>query len=129
MSYDAGLDPRLSGEKRYCPFLVQPYVYVCALVHIHLSLIAVLVTDILMQTAQNVPIAKKLESQRTGFMAAMSDSGLKPTVVYHNLTPAELYEKVQTLLPLLQKFNLVLYPPLRVLQVSSHACLSAGLAT
>lgn len=45
------------------------------------------------KTAQNVPIAKKLESQRTGFMAAMSDSGLKPTVVYHNLTPAELYEK------------------------------------
>lgn len=27
-------------------------------------------------------------------MSAMSDSGLKPTVVYHNLTPAELYEKV-----------------------------------
>ena len=44
--------------------------------------------------SKNVPIAKKLESQRTGFMAAMSDSGLKPTVVYHNLTPAELYEKV-----------------------------------
>ena len=40
------------------------------------------------------PTAKKLESQRHGFMAAMSDSGLKPTVVYHNLTPAELYEKV-----------------------------------
>ncbi len=46
---------------------------------------------------KNVPIAKKLESQRTGFMAAMSDSGLKPTVVYHNLTPAELYEKVKML--------------------------------
>lgn len=30
-------------------------------------------------------------------MAAMSDSGLKPTVVYHNLTPAELYEKVKML--------------------------------
>lgn len=42
----------------------------------------------------NEPIAKKLESQRSGFMRAMSDSGLKPTVVYHNLTPAELYEKV-----------------------------------
>lgn len=28
-------------------------------------------------------------------MRAMSDSGLKPTVVYHNLTPAELYEKVR----------------------------------
>ena len=24
----------------------------------------------------------------------MSDAGLKPTVVYHNLTPPELYEKV-----------------------------------
>ena len=34
------------------------------------------------------------QAQRT-FMAAMSDSGLKPTVVYHNLNPAELYEKVQ----------------------------------
>ena len=47
-----------------------------------------------MQTQQNIPFAKKLESQRSGFMRAMSDSGLKPTVVYHNLTPAELYEKV-----------------------------------
>ncbi|KAK9814537.1 hypothetical protein WJX72_007563 [[Myrmecia] bisecta] len=34
-----------------------------------------------------------LESQRSGFMRAISDAGLKPTVVYHNLTPAELYEK------------------------------------
>ena len=33
------------------------------------------------------------QAQRT-FMSAMSDSGLKPTVVYHNLSPAELYEKV-----------------------------------
>lgn len=31
---------------------------------------------------------------RSGFLRAMSDAGLKPTVVYHNLTPAELYEKV-----------------------------------
>ena len=30
---------------------------------------------------------------RVGFLRAMSDAGLKPTVVYHNLTPAELYEK------------------------------------
>jgi len=28
-------------------------------------------------------------------MAAMSDSGLKPTVVYHNLNPSELYEKAR----------------------------------
>ena len=33
--------------------------------------------------------------QRSGFMRAMSDAGLKPTVVHHNLTPAELYEQVQ----------------------------------
>eukprot|EP00891_Asterochloris_glomerata_P009727 jgi/Astpho2/9727/Aster-03708 len=37
--------------------------------------------------------ARGLESQRSGFMRAMSDAGLKPTIVYHNLTPAELYEK------------------------------------
>ncbi len=29
-------------------------------------------------------------------MAAMSDSGLKPTVVYHNLNPSELYEKARS---------------------------------
>ena len=32
--------------------------------------------------------------QRSGFLRAMSDAGLKPTVVHHNLTPAELYEQV-----------------------------------
>ncbi|CAL5226852.1 g9718 [Coccomyxa viridis] len=31
--------------------------------------------------------------QRSGFLRAMSDAGLKPTVVHHNLTPAELYEQ------------------------------------
>ena len=41
--------------------------------------------------------ARGLESQRSGFMRAMSDAGLKPTIVYHNLTPAELYEKVACL--------------------------------
>ena len=35
-----------------------------------------------------------MELTRGGFLRAMSDAGLKPTVVYHNLTPAELYEKV-----------------------------------
>jgi len=34
-----------------------------------------------------------IEQVRGGFLRAMSDAGLKPTVVYHNLTPAELYEK------------------------------------
>ena len=34
--------------------------------------------------------------QRSGFLRAMSDAGLKPTVVHHNLTPAELYEQVQS---------------------------------
>lgn len=37
---------------------------------------------------------KTVEGARVTFMSAMSDAGLKPTVVYHNLTPAELYEKV-----------------------------------
>jgi hypothetical protein len=37
---------------------------------------------------------QELEISRTGFLRAMSDAGLKPTVVYHNLSPAELYEKV-----------------------------------
>jgi hypothetical protein len=39
---------------------------------------------------------KTVEGARSTFMSAMSDAGLKPTVVYHNLTPAELYEKVCT---------------------------------
>ena len=43
--------------------------------------------------AQDAP-KKTVEGARSSFMSAMSDSGLKPTVVYHNLTPAELYEKV-----------------------------------
>ena len=41
---------------------------------------------------QNVP---SFAYQRSGFLRAMSDAGLKPTVVHHNLTPAELYEQVQ----------------------------------
>jgi len=36
-----------------------------------------------------------IEQVRGGFLRAMSDAGLKPTVVYHNLTPAELYEKAR----------------------------------
>lgn len=40
------------------------------------------------------PTPKTIEQLRGGFLRAMSDAGLKPTVVYHNLTPAELYEKV-----------------------------------
>ena len=43
-------------------------------------------------TPQGIPAPE--QAQRT-FMAAMSDSGLKPTVVYHNLNPAELYEKAR----------------------------------
>ena len=38
---------------------------------------------------------KTIEQMRGGFLRAMSDAGLKPTVVFHNLTPAELYEKVK----------------------------------
>lgn len=30
----------------------------------------------------------------SGFVKAMSDAGLKPVVVYHNLAVSELYEKV-----------------------------------
>lgn len=40
------------------------------------------------------PTPKTIEQMRGGFLRAMSDAGLKPTVVYHNLTPAELYEMV-----------------------------------
>ena len=38
--------------------------------------------------------APSFKYTRSGFLRAMSDAGLKPTVVYHNLTPPELYEKV-----------------------------------
>ena len=41
------------------------------------------------------PTPKTVEQMRGGFLRAMSDAGLKPTVVYHNLTPSELYEKVR----------------------------------
>jgi phosphoenolpyruvate carboxykinase (ATP) len=36
---------------------------------------------------------KTVGEARSTFMSAMSDAGLKPTVVYHNLSPAVLYEK------------------------------------
>ncbi len=36
----------------------------------------------------------RLEPLEGEFMNQMSDRGLSPTVVYHNLSPAELYEKV-----------------------------------
>jgi phosphoenolpyruvate carboxykinase (ATP) len=52
-----------------------------------------------------------VEGARVTFMSAMSDAGLKPTVVYHNLTPAELYEKA------------LLYEP------GSHLVSSGALAT
>ena len=42
------------------------------------------------------PTPNTVEQMRGGFLRAMSDAGLKPTVVYHNLTPSELYEKVPT---------------------------------
>ncbi len=41
--------------------------------------------------------APSFKYTRSGFLRAMSDAGLKPTVVYHNLTPPELYEKVPRL--------------------------------
>ena len=41
--------------------------------------------------------APSFKYTRSGFLRAMSDAGLKPTVVYHNLTPPELYEKVMRL--------------------------------
>lgn len=40
------------------------------------------------------PGSPRTTADRTsGFVKAMSDAGLKPVVVYHNLSPAELYEK------------------------------------
>ena len=44
---------------------------------------------------QALEAAPSFKYTRSGFLRAMSDAGLKPTVVYHNLTPAELYEKVR----------------------------------
>ena len=46
---------------------------------------------------QALEAAPSFKYTRSGFLRAMSDAGLKPTVVYHNLTPAELYEKVRRL--------------------------------
>ena len=43
------------------------------------------------------PTPNTVEQMRGGFLRAMSDAGLKPTVVYHNLTPSELYEKVRNI--------------------------------
>lgn len=37
---------------------------------------------------------RSLEHTSREFVRGMSDAGLKPVIVYHNLTPAELYEKV-----------------------------------
>lgn len=53
-----------------------------------------------MQAAQKPPSGPAFAFTRSGFIRAMSDAGLKPTVVHHNLTPAELYEQVRpALLP------------------------------
>lgn len=42
------------------------------------------------------PTSPRTTADRTsGFVKAMSDAGLKPVIVYHNLSPAELYEKVR----------------------------------
>ena len=70
--------------------------------------------------------------QRSGFLRAMSDAGLKPTVVHHNLTPAELYEQVR---PALTDSNDKSQAPskphldFRPLLTQFHACsaLRAGL--
>lgn len=44
--------------------------------------------------ASSVPQSpRSLENQTSGFMKAMSDAGLRPVIVYHNLSTAELYEK------------------------------------
>ena len=95
--------PRLSEARRYVVFKfscnydrwhadnIACWQVICCVYALRLDVLH-------LQPSQNIPFAKKLENQRTGFMAAMSDSGLKPTVVYHNLTPAELYEKVSSCL-------------------------------
>ena len=48
-----------------------------------------------MQAQQKPPSGPAFAFTRSGFIRAMSDAGLKPTVVHHNLTPAELYEQVE----------------------------------
>ncbi|EIE24776.1 hypothetical protein COCSUDRAFT_53066 [Coccomyxa subellipsoidea C-169] len=45
------------------------------------------------KAAQKPPTGPAFAFTRSGFIRAMSDAGLKPTVVHHNLTPAELYEQ------------------------------------
>lgn len=44
--------------------------------------------------APSSPRAQAAAYEQDELLHDMSDVGLKPTVVYHNLTPAELYEKV-----------------------------------
>ncbi|KAK9901104.1 hypothetical protein WJX75_005340 [Coccomyxa subellipsoidea] len=45
------------------------------------------------KAAQKPPSGPAFTFTRSGFIRAMSDAGLKPTVVHHNLTHAELYEQ------------------------------------
>lgn len=40
-------------------------------------------------------IGHRLRARPPSSRQAMSDAGLKPVIVYHNLAPAELYEKVR----------------------------------
>ncbi|KAK9808189.1 hypothetical protein WJX73_006738 [Symbiochloris irregularis] len=51
------------------------------------------------QASKVPPSPKKAPGSHHQFVAAMSDSGLKGTTVYHNATPAELYEKAMTFEP------------------------------
>lgn len=38
---------------------------------------------------------RSLERASSVFVRAVSDAGLKPVIVYHNITTAELYEMVR----------------------------------
>lgn len=64
----------------------------------------------------NKPQIPMFAHQRSGFMRAMSDAGLKPTVVHHNLTPAELYEQVWLLAPAMHR------PCLLYTSIASFLC-------
>jgi hypothetical protein len=59
-------------------------------------------------------------------LQAMSDAGLKPTVVYHNLAPAELYEKVPTWHPRMRLHHMRLHgrlpPPRSCASASGVSC-------
>ena len=63
--------------------------------------------DLLTVQAYQAPSPKKSFDPKHQFVAAMSDSGLKGTTVYHNATPSELYEKASNSVLLYMHFMII----------------------